>query len=156
MLNNVSSPEARRLVILEGIGQDLTNLEIAEKMEVKIHVVKSDLKGMKYNRDLDLRQAYADKKIRALTVKRARANVRNERFKIMTGMTFQEKNFENMVNYYRSELIKIIRSKDENKAIRALPKSVQRTLTRNEITNGFTNSRVISSKARNYLPLVHD
>jgi hypothetical protein len=38
MLNIVSSPEARRLVILEGIGQDLTNLEIATKMGVKIHI----------------------------------------------------------------------------------------------------------------------
>ena len=156
MLKNASSPEARRLVILRGIDQDLTNLEIAEKMGVKIHVVKSDLKGMYYNRDPELKQAYMDKKIRELAAKQSRANVRNARFKHMTGMTFQEKNFENMVNYYRSELTKILRSKDENVAIMALPTSVQRTLTRNGIINGSTHSRQISSKARNYLPLVHD
>jgi hypothetical protein len=156
MQNNVNSPEARRLVILRGIDQDLTNLEIAEKMGVNINVVKSDLKGMKYTRDPDLKQAYTDKKIRALTAKKARAHVRNKKFKLMTGMTFQEKNFENMVHYYRSELIKILKSKDENEAIMALPKSVQRTLSRNEIINGFTNSRQISSKARNYLPLASD
>ena len=111
---------------------------------------------MKYKRDPDLKQAYTDKKKRALTAKLVRAKVRNEKFKLMTGMTFQEKNFENMVHYYRPELIKILKSKDENEGIMALPKSVQRTLARNEITNGFTNSRQISSKARNYLPLASD
>lgn len=156
MLNNICSPEERRLVILEGIGQDLTNVEIAAKMGVQIHVVRSDLKGMNYSRDPDLKQAYTDKKIRALASKQAIVNVRNERFKLMTGMTFQKKNFENMVSYYRPELIKILGSADENTAIMGLPKSVQRTLARNEITDGLTNRRQISSKARDYLPLAHD
>ncbi|MBC8225087.1 hypothetical protein H8E65_10885 [Candidatus Bathyarchaeota archaeon] len=143
-------------MILEGIGQDLTNVEIAAKMGVQIHVVRSDLKGMNYSRDPDLKQAYTDKKIRALASKQAIVNVRNERFKLMTGMTFQKKNFENMVSYYRPELIKILGSADENTAIMGLPKSVQRTLARNEITDGLTNRRQISSKARDYLPLAHD
>jgi hypothetical protein len=156
MLNIVSSPEARRLVILEGIGQDLTNLEIATKMGVKIHMIKSDLRVMKYHRDSELKQAYTDKKIRAIASKQAIVNMRNDKFKRMTGMTFQKKNFENMVSYYRPELIKILRSKDENTAIMSLPKSVQRTLARNKIIDGFTHSRQISSKARNYLPLASD
>jgi hypothetical protein len=156
MLNNVGSPEARRLLILSGIDQDLTNLEIAAKMGVRIGLIKSDIKGMKYIKDPDLKQAYTDKKMRALKAKQAPANVRDKRFKLMTGMTFQEKNFENMVNYYRSELIKVLRSKDENKAIMALPKSVQKALKRNEITDGLTNRRRISSKARIILPRVHD
>jgi transposase len=156
MLNNVNSPEERRLVILSGIGQDLTSLEIATKMGVKISTVKNDLRAMKYNRDSDLKKAYTDMKKRALKIRQKPAKVRNERFKLMTGMTFQEKNFENMVNYYRPELIKILRSKDENAAIMGLPKSVQRTLTRNDITDGLTNRRQISSKARNYLPLASD
>jgi transposase len=153
MLNSASSPEERRLVILSGLGQDLTNLEIATKMGVKISVVKKDLRAMKYNRDSDLKQAYTDKEKRALKIRQKPAKERNERFKLMTGMTFQKKNFENMVNYYRPELIKILRSKDENAAIMRLPKNVQRTLTRNEITDGLTNKRQISSKARDYLPL---
>lgn len=156
MLNNVGGPEARRLVILEGIGQDLTNLEIATKMGVKIHMVKSDLRAMKYHRDSELKQAYTDKKIRALTAKQARANVRNERFKIMTGMTFQEKNFENMVYFYRPELIKILGSEDEAIAIMGLPTSIQRTLARNKILDGLKFHRQISSKARDYLPRVRD
>ena len=156
MQNNVRSPEERRIVILRGIGQDLTSLEIAAKMDVKISIVKSDLKAMKYHRDPELKQAYTDKKMRALASKQALVNGRNERFKIMTGMTFQEKNFENMVTYYRPELIKILRSKDENAEIIGLPKSVQRTLTRNKITNGLTHRRQISSSAREYLPLARE
>jgi hypothetical protein len=156
MLNYVGSPEERRLVILRGIDQDLTNLEIATKMDIRIGVVKRDLKAMKYIKDPELIQAYTDKKKRALKAKQAPSNVRNKRFKLMTGMTFQEKNFENMVSYYRPELTKILRSKDENTAIMGLSKSVQRTLARNEIIDGFTHSRQISSKARNYLPLASD
>ena len=152
MLNNFHSPEERRLVILRGIGQDLTSSEIATKMGVRINVVKSDLRAMRYNRDPGLRQAYEDKKTHALTSRQARVNVRDERFKLMTGMTFQKKNFENMVHYYRPELIKILRSEDENAAIMDLPKSVQKILARNEITDGLTNRRQISSKALDYLP----
>jgi hypothetical protein len=111
---------------------------------------------MKYIKDPDLKQAYEDKKIRALKAKQAASIVRNKRFKLMTGMTFQEKNFENMVSYYRPELIKILNSKDENAAIMGLSKSVQNTLARNEIINGLTNRRQISSNARNYLPLARD
>jgi hypothetical protein len=81
MLNNVSSPEERRLVILRGIDQDLTNLEIAEKMDIRIGVVKRDLKAMKYVRDPELIQAYTDKKKRALKIRQKPANERNERFK---------------------------------------------------------------------------
>jgi hypothetical protein len=156
MLNNISNPEARRLVILRGIDQDLTNLEIATKMGVKIHIVKSDLRAMKFNRDSELKQAYTDKKIRAIASKQAIVNVRNEKFKSMTGKTFQEKNFENMVYFYRPELIKILGSEDETIAIMGLPTSIQRTLARNEIINGLKFNRQISSKARNYLPLVYD
>lgn len=152
MQSNVYSPEERRVVILRGIGQDLTSLEIATKMGVKIHIVKKDLRAMKYSRDSELKQAYTDKKIRAIASKQAIVNVRNERFKSMTGLTFQEKNFENMVFYYRPELIEILGSEDEALAIMGLSKSVQRTLARNKIIDGLKFSRQISSKARDYLP----
>jgi hypothetical protein len=156
MLNNVISPEERRLVILEGIGQDLTNVEIAAKMGVKIWRIKSDLRAMKYHKDSELKQAYTDKKIRAIASKQAIVNVRNEKFKSMTGMTFQEKNFENMVYYYRPELIEILGSEDEAIAIMGLPTSVQRTLARNKIINGLKFNRQISSKACDYLPSVRN
>ena len=155
MLNNVRSPEERRLGILSGIGQDLTSLEIATKLGVRISIIKKDLKVMKYNRDYEIRaqlkQAYKDKKIRALASKQAIVNVRNERFMSMTGLTFQEKNFENMVYYYRPELIEILGSADENEAITSLSTSVQKTLARNKIIGGLKSSRQISSRARHYL-----
>jgi hypothetical protein len=156
MIKNVPSPEARRLLILRGIDLDLTSLEIAIKMGVKSGMIKRDLMEMKFKRDPELIQAYTDKKNRALASRQKPAKMRNARFKRMTGMTFQEKNFENMVNYYRPELIKILGSKDENIAIMGLPKSVQRSLTRNEIIKGHKKCRQISSKARNYLPLPSD
>ena len=155
MLNNVRSPEERQLGILSGIGQDLTSLEIATKLGVRISIIKKDLKVMRYNRDYEIRaqlkQAYKDKKIRAIASKQAIANARGEKFKRMTGMTFQEKNFDNMVDYYRPELLKIIGSADEQVAIIDLPKSVQRTLVRNKIIGGLKFGRQISSKARHYL-----
>jgi hypothetical protein len=69
----------------------------------------------------------------------------------MTGMTFQEKNFENMMNFYRSELMRILKSKNEAAAIMILPKNVQRSLKRNGIIDGQKKMRKISSKARKYL-----
>jgi len=153
MLTNIRSPEERRLVILRGIGQDLTSLEIATGMSLKVGMVIRDLRAMKYHRDPELKQAYIDQEVRASASKQALANVGKERFKLMTGMTFQEKNFENMVKFYQPELIKILGSEDETAAIMDLPRSVQRTLARNEITDGLRNRRRISSKARDFLPL---
>jgi hypothetical protein len=75
----------------------------------------------------------------------------------MTGMSFQEKNFENMINFYRPELIKIIMSQDENMAISSLSKNIQKVFTNNKIISGGARTvgvdkRKISSKARGYLP----
>ena len=151
MLTNVRSPEERRLVILSGIGQDHSSLEIAAELGVKSWVVNSDLRAMRYHRDPELRKAYMDQEVRALASRQKLVNVGNEKFKHMTGMTFQEKNFENMVNYYRPELIKVLKSEDEEAAITGLPRSVQRTLARNEITNGVRRRRRVSSRACDYL-----
>jgi hypothetical protein len=151
VLNNVLSKANRRLAILRGIDQDLSNSEIAEEMGVTIRTIKRDLMKMKYNRDPKLIQAYREKKIRKQSLIKKPARIRNIRFKNMTGMTFQEKNFENMISFYRSELIKILKSKNENTEIMFLPKNVQRTLKRNEIIDGNRRMRKISSKAREYL-----
>jgi hypothetical protein len=70
----------------------------------------------------------------------------------MTGMTFQEKNFENMISFYRPELMKILASKNEYVAIMGLSEGVQRTLVHNEIIDGRKYRRQISSKARGFLP----
>ena len=152
MLNNVRGPEERRLIILEGIDHDLNDLEIAAQMGINRWIVMRDLRSMKFNKDPELKQAYLDQENRVLKKRQSLTNVRDESFHLLTGMTFQEKNFENMINFYKPELTKIIMSRDENIAISGLYKNIQRVLKHNEIIGGGKNRRKITSKARAYLP----
>jgi len=152
MSDYIHNPEARRLMILRGIGNDRSNLQIAEEMGLRRWIVVRDLKTMRFNKDPGLRKAILDQRDRELMTRQAVDDVKINRFKLMTGMSFQEKNFENMVNYYRPELIKILESGDEENAIMDLPRSVQKTLTRNEITVGLRNNHKVSSRARGFLP----
>ncbi|MBN1683568.1 hypothetical protein JW865_08470 [Candidatus Bathyarchaeota archaeon] len=151
MINEISSPEERRMMILEGIDQDLTPLEIAEKMGVDRWRVLKDIKYMKYNRDSELKQAYIDRESRLLKKKQLISNAREKRFHLMTGKTIQEKTFENMINYYKPELNLIMGSKKEYLAIMKLDKSIQRVLKHNEIITGRRDRRQISKKARGFL-----
>jgi hypothetical protein len=152
MSNNINEPEDRRLMILKGIGQDLKSSEIATQLGVNRWIVSKDLRTMRYNRDPELIKAYKDRAARALANRQSFTKVRDERFHLMTGMTFQEKNFENMISFYRPELMKILSSKKEYVAIMDLSKGVQRTLVHNEIIAGRKYRRRISSKARSFLP----
>jgi hypothetical protein len=153
MFDYVNNPEERRLMILRGIGKDLTSLQIAEEMGIRKWVVIRDLRTMRFNRDPELKQAYFDQNVRDLTSRHAVSNMIVDKFKLMTGMSFQEKNFENMVTYYRPELIKVLESDNEHTAIGCLPRSVQKVLARYEITVGLRNNHKVSSKARDFLPL---
>jgi hypothetical protein len=139
-------------MILRGIDRDLTNREIAREMGVNGWIVRNDLMAMKYNRDPELKQAYLDQETRALANRRSITNGRDEIFHLMTGMTFQERNFENMVDFYKPELVKILESENEYIAIMDLAKNVQRVLVHNEIITGRKCRRQISLKARGYLP----
>ena len=69
----------------------------------------------------------------------------------MTGKTFQEKNFENMINYYKAELDTIYKSKDECTAITRLSNDIRKTLKRNDILSGYRSRIQLSEKARSYL-----
>jgi hypothetical protein len=152
MINNASTEE-RRLLILKGINQDHTSIEIAAEMGVAKWIVLNDLRAMKYNKDPELKQAYLDKETRAHAYTQSKTNLRDERFHIMTGKTFQEKNFENMINYYKSELQVIYKSRDERVAISGLSKNVRRTLKHNEILTGHGPKEQLSGKTRDYLLL---
>jgi len=151
MINNTISPEERRLMILRGIGQDHTHIEIAAEMGVRTWIVLNDLRVMKYSKDPELKQAYLDKVTRYNTKKQSQTNRRDEAFHHMTGKTFQEKNFENMINYYKAELQVIYKSRDERVAISSLSKNVRKTLKRNDITTGHGHREQLSGKARDYL-----
>ena len=143
--------EERRLMILRGIGQDHTTIEIAAEMGVRKWMVLNDLRAMNYSRDPELKQAYLDKETRAHAGKLSLVNIRDERFHNMTGMTFQEKNFENMINYYKAELDLIYKSKDEFTAITGLSGDIRKTLKRNDILTGHRGKIQLTAKARDYL-----
>ncbi len=143
--------DERRLIILKGIDQDHSTIEIAEEMGVKKWMVLNDLRAMNYSKDPELKQAYIDKETRAHAEQLSLTNQRNERFHKMTGKTFQEKNFENMISYYRVELDTIFKSKDEFAAITRLSDGTRKTLKRNDILSGFRSRVQLSEKARSYL-----
>jgi len=153
MINNTINAEERRLIILRGIGKDHSTIEIANEMGVRKFVVLSDLRAMHYSKDPELKQAYLDKETRLHVDKQSKIKIRDERFHHMTGMTFQEKNFDNMINYYKAELQRVYQSQDECSAITGLSKNIRATLKRNEITNGSKNSPRLTTKARDYLSL---
>lgn len=148
MISDVNSAEERRLSIIRGVNQGLTNLEIANEMGVHVFTVIRDLKLMKQYRDPELVKAYLNKITRIEANKRSITSVRDEKFMLMTGMSFEEKSFENMINYYINELRNVIESKDESIAISRLTKDTQRILSNNAIISGGKNRRRISSKAR--------
>jgi spore germination protein YaaH len=149
-IQNINAEE-RRLMILRGIGQDHTTIEIAAEMGVRKWMVLNDLRAMNYSRDPELKQAYLDKETRAHAGKQSLVNIRDERFHNMTGMTFQEKNFENMINYYKAELDLIYKSKDEFTAITGLSGDIRKTLKRNDILTGHRGKIQLTAKARDYL-----
>ena len=140
----------RRLVILKGISQDLKYSEIATQLGVNRWTILSDIKIMRKRRDPELQQAQQTKeKIRAN--KQSVSSAINERYLRMTGITLQEKSFRNMIHFYRPELRKILKSKDQYNAFNKLPKSVRKTLLKNEImTKGWNNNK-IASNAMKYL-----
>ena len=151
MSNDVREPEERRLAILKGIGQDLNILDIASQLGVNKCLIMSDLRYMRYKKDSELKQAYEDRFARILANKRSLTKIRNGKICLMIGMTIEEKNFENVVNFYRSELMKVLESKNEGSAIKGLSHSVRKSFENNEIIDWRTNNRLISPKARAYL-----
>jgi hypothetical protein len=113
--------------------------------------VRGTLRRMRINGDSELKQAYV--KAQEHVKKQSAASLSDEKFHRMTGMTFKEKTFSNMMSFYRPELMKILRSKDECAEIRDLPKSVRRTLKHNGIIAHF-RVPYITAHARSYLTRV--
>ena len=148
---SIQEQETRRITILKGINDGLTSTQIAEKLCVRPWVVTKDLIRMKRSRDSDLKQAYITAKEMFQAKKLSRANRHDDRFHLLTGMTLKEKTFNNMMSYYKPELMKIINSNDECAAIRCLSKSVRKTLNNNGILLKGWKRPVITAQARTYL-----
>jgi IS30 family transposase len=150
MLNFIRERQERRLIILEGTSQGLKHSEIATQLGVNRWVIINDLKFMRNNGDPELKEAQeAQEQIREN--KPSVASINNERFLNMTGITFQEKSFRNMIDFNKHVLMKILNSNNQHAAIMRLPKSIRKTLKNNGIiTNGW-HKREITLKTLDYL-----
>jgi len=105
---------------------------------------------MRRGRDPGLRDAQRIGQARVDEEKQSASRRREERFFGMTGMTLHEKSFQNMVCFYRPELLAILRSRDHEAAIRDLPSSTRRTLMHNGILTR-RNKPEVTQEARDQL-----
>jgi len=158
MLENTIAREKRRLIILEGISQDLKPSEISAQFGANRWVIMGDIKFMRRNGDLGLKQAeeaqvqVREKKVLLFT-REKRHFKQNERFLGMTGITIQEKSFRNMIDFNKHELLKILKSEDQHAAIIKLPKSIQKTLKKNGVITKRWQDNEITEHAQEYLTI---
>lgn len=156
MIEDNQEQETRRLGILEGIKNGLGNVKIAAGLGIPLLVLIKDLKRMRHNRDSELVQAHVTALDNAREKKQLIAELPNDRFYHMMGMSLTEKTFSNMMSFYRPEIMKILKSENEGDAIRQLPSSIRRTLKSNGII--AQNFPQLTSRAHAYLtgtPAVH-
>jgi len=122
----------KRNAILEGISQNISVVDISRRTGTTRREVVRIIRAMRRNKDPELREAEdvaeAENNSRLNTSQKL-----DNKFYEMTGLTFQEKTFQNMVAFYRPELISIVNTRDQDTAIRKLPTSVRKTLVRNNI-----------------------
>ena len=150
MSNVIHERQERRLIILEGISQGLKPSEIATQLGVNRWVILNDLRYMRNNGDPELKEAQeAQEQIRVN--KPSVASINNERFLNMTGMSFQEKSFRNMIDFNKHVLMKILNSNNQHAAIMSLPKSIRKILKNNGIITKGWHKCEIALKTLDYL-----
>jgi predicted deacylase len=141
----------RRLSILKGISEGLTNSKIAAKLGVPRSILNRDLRRMKRERGRELNQAYLKAKERVQAKKISDANLPYQRFHSITGMTIKEKSFKNMMLFYGPELKKILEADNEGLAINDLSLGIRRTLKRNGILKKGWKTSELTKLAREHL-----
>lgn len=156
MFKNTRAQQKRRLIILKGVSQDLKHSEIAAQLGVVRWVIMNDLRFMRNNGDLELKQAEkAQVDVREnkllLFTKETKQFKQNERFQNMVGLTLQEKSFRNMIDFNKHELMKILKSKDQNSEVMKLPNSIRKTLIHNGIITKRWRDNEITTHAQKYL-----
>lgn len=153
--------EKRRLTILKGISQDLKYSEIAAQLGINRWVLLNDVRLMRRNRDHGLRDAESARDAirteKSVRLKAETVHVKQEEmFLSMTGITLQEKTFRNMIDFYKSELMEIMKAEDQSNAIMVLSKVDRRTMLHNGILNGRRGSHTswgITERAKKYLAI---
>jgi hypothetical protein len=123
----------RRQIILKGISQDLNPYEISAQLGANRWLVKSDIRFMRRNGDLGLKEAekaqiQVRNKKAALLEREKEHFKQNERFLNITGITIKEKSFRNMIDFNKHKLLKILKSEDQHTAITRLPKNIRKIL----------------------------
>ena len=151
MLNVYEDRESRRFTILEGISNNLSYSEIAKQLGVNRWIINSDIRRMKYDRDPKLNQMYQKRKELITAKKQMFARNQNNRFYGMTGMTIDEKMFQNMINFHKLELKRVMNSTDESNEISKLSRNARKILKRNKIINYGWGFYEITPKARDFL-----
>ncbi len=106
---------------------------------------------MQYNRDPELKQMYLKREELNKANRKMFAKKQDARFLVMTGMTIDEKMFQNMISFYKPELKKVMNSNNESNAISKLSNKVRKTLKRNKIIINGRRKYEITQKARDFL-----
>lgn len=149
-MKNESVQDKRRILLLDGISQNLSYVELAARLGVQRKELIRDVKTMRQRRDPALLEAQRAGKARVDDEKQSASNRRDERFFRMTGMTIREKTFQNMVHFYRPEIMSILQSEDREAAISEIPQRIRKTLRKHEILTSRNNS-YISQQAQDQL-----
>ena len=149
----------RLLTILKGVSQGLLDSEIAAQLGVNRWTIRKDIRLMQHHRDPRLEQAESTREVlrseKMARLMDQRVHVKqDERFVGMTGITLEEKNFRNMIEFHRSQLMRIMRAEDQGTAIMVLSKGDRITMLHNGIISGqrgSTKTWKITKRAKEYL-----
>ena len=146
---NKQKQALRRPAVLEGISQNQTYKEIAFKLDVNEADIFRDISTMRFNKDPGLFNAQRMRQDIRKKKQELWSKTLEDKFTKMTGMTIQEKSFENMVDYYKPELLIILSSRDSATEIKKLPLTTRRAL----LKAGLLNSKhtEITQKALDHL-----
>jgi hypothetical protein len=129
--------EKRRRIILEGIRENLSFTDIASQLGIKRSDLLREVNNMRRASDPEFRDAQRLGQTKLDEDKQRTSKKHEEKFYDMTGMTLREKSFLNMLNFYKPEILTILRSDDPESAIRKLSSSTRRSLIHNGILERY-------------------
>ena len=149
-MKNESTAANHRQVILEGISQNVGYTELASQLDVSRREVIREVKNLRRSRDPGLFEAKRAARAMVDEEKRSASKKRDDRFFRMAGMTIREKSFQNMVQFYKPEILSILESEDQEAAISEIPQRVRKILRKYDILTGRSYPE-ISQSARDQL-----
>jgi hypothetical protein len=149
-MKNESILESHRHVILDGISQNVGYTELASQLGVSRRKVIREVKTLRRRRDPELFEAKRAAKVRVDEEKLSVSRKREERFFRMTVMTIHEKSYQNMVQFYKPEILSILESEKQEAAVSEIPQRVRKILRKYNILTGRSFPE-ISQRAQDQL-----